>query len=108
MTLDELRAQEPDLVTQIEQNAVAAARAQATAEAVTAERERLAAIDSKIPARRRNFVSALCRKAQKRAGVFSTIMRKTASGPAQTRSALPLMAARPPQKTRPTLRILPQ
>ena len=46
MTLDELRAQEPDLVTQIEQNAVAAARAQATAEAVTAERERLAAIDS--------------------------------------------------------------
>ena len=45
MTLDELKAQEPDLVSQIEQAAVNAAQAQTT-DAVTAERQRLAAIDS--------------------------------------------------------------
>ena len=45
MTLDELKAQEPDLVSQIEQNATNAATAQTT-NAVTAERQRLAAIDS--------------------------------------------------------------
>lgn len=42
MTLDELRAQEPELVAQIEQ----AARNTAQADAAAAERERLAAIDS--------------------------------------------------------------
>lgn len=46
MTLEELRAQEPDLVNQIEQDARNTAQTEATAEAVTAERERLAAIDS--------------------------------------------------------------
>lgn len=46
MTLEELRAQEPDLVSQIEQNARNEAQTQATADAVTAERQRLAAIDS--------------------------------------------------------------
>ena len=46
MTLEELRAQEPDLVSQIEQNARNAGQPQATADAVTAERQRLAAIDS--------------------------------------------------------------
>lgn len=45
MTLEELKAQEPDLVGRIEQDARNAAQAQ-TAEAVNAERERLAAIDS--------------------------------------------------------------
>ena len=45
MTLDELKAQEPDLVSQIEQAATNAAKAQTT-DAVTAERQRLAAIDS--------------------------------------------------------------
>ena len=46
MTLDELKAQEPDLVSQIEQAATNAAKAQANTDAVTAERQRLAAIDS--------------------------------------------------------------
>lgn len=46
MTLEELRAQEPDLVAQIEQNALNAAQTQANTDAVTAERDRLAAIDS--------------------------------------------------------------
>lgn len=45
MTLEELKAQEPDLVSQIEQAAVGAATAQTT-DAVAAERQRLAAIDS--------------------------------------------------------------
>ena len=45
MTLEELRAQEPDLVGRIEQDARNAAQAQAE-EAAAAERERLAAIDS--------------------------------------------------------------
>lgn len=46
MTLEELRAQEPDLVSQIEQDARNAAQTQANADAVTAERQRLAEIDS--------------------------------------------------------------
>ena len=46
MTLDELKAQEPDLVSQIEQAATNAAQAQASTDAVTAERKRLADIDS--------------------------------------------------------------
>lgn len=46
MTLEEMRAAHPELVAQIEQAAVAAAQTQANDEAVTAERERLAAIDS--------------------------------------------------------------
>ena len=46
MTLEELKAQEPDLVSQIEQAATNAAQAQASADAVTAERKRLADIDS--------------------------------------------------------------
>ena len=46
MTLEELKAQEPDLVSQIEQAATNAAKAQASADAVTAERQRLADIDS--------------------------------------------------------------
>ena len=46
MTLDELKAQEPDLVSQIEQAATDAAKAQASTDAVTAERKRLADIDS--------------------------------------------------------------
>lgn len=46
MTLEELKAQEPDLVSQIEQAATNAAQAQANADAVTAERKRLADIDS--------------------------------------------------------------
>ncbi len=45
MTLEELRAQEPELVSQIEQAARNEAQTKAT-DAVTAERERLAAIDS--------------------------------------------------------------
>ena len=46
MTIEELRAAHPELVAQIEQNAVNAAQTSANAEAVTAERQRLAAIDS--------------------------------------------------------------
>lgn len=46
MTLEELRAQEPDLVSQIEQDARNVAQTQANADAVTAERQRLAEIDS--------------------------------------------------------------
>lgn len=46
MTLEELKAQEPDLVSQIEQAATNAAQAQANTDAVTAERKRLADIDS--------------------------------------------------------------
>lgn len=46
MTLEELKAQEPDLVGQIEQDARNAAQAQASADAVAAERQRLSAIDS--------------------------------------------------------------
>lgn len=46
MTIDEMRAAHPEVVAQIEQNAVNAAQAQANADAVAAERQRLAAIDS--------------------------------------------------------------
>lgn len=46
MTIDELKQAHPEVVAQIEQNAVNAAQTQANAEAVTAERQRLAAIDS--------------------------------------------------------------
>ena len=46
MTIDELRAAHPEVVAQIEQDAVNAAQAQANAEAVNAERQRLEAIDS--------------------------------------------------------------
>lgn len=46
MTLEELKAQEPDLVSQIEQTATNAAKAQASTDAVAAERKRLADIDS--------------------------------------------------------------
>lgn len=46
MTPEELRAAHPEVVAQIEQAAVAAAQAQANAAAVTAERQRLADIDS--------------------------------------------------------------
>ena len=42
MTLEEMRAQYPDLVAQIEQQAAATART----EAITQERERLQAIES--------------------------------------------------------------
>ena len=45
MTLEELRAQEPELVSQIEQEARNAAQTQTT-DAVAAERQRLADIDS--------------------------------------------------------------
>ena len=45
MTLEELRAQEPELVSQIEQEARNAAQTQTT-DAVSAERQRLADIDS--------------------------------------------------------------
>lgn len=45
MTIEEMRAAHPEIVAQIEQEAVAA-QAQANADAVTAERERIAAIDS--------------------------------------------------------------
>lgn len=45
MTLEELRAQEPELVSQIEQDARNAAQ-QANADAVAAERQRIEAIDS--------------------------------------------------------------
>ena len=46
MTLEELRAQEPELVAQIENDARAGAQTQANADAVAAERQRLAEIDS--------------------------------------------------------------
>lgn len=46
MTLKELRAQEPELVAQIENEARAGAQTQANADAVAAERQRLADIDS--------------------------------------------------------------
>lgn len=46
MTLEELKSQEPELVKQIEQNAVAAVQAQASADAADAERRRIEAIDS--------------------------------------------------------------
>ena len=46
MTIEEMRAQHPEEVAQIEQAAVNAAQTQANAEAVAAERQRLAAIDS--------------------------------------------------------------
>ncbi len=46
MTPEELRAQHPDVVAEIEQNARNEAQTQAAAAATTAERERLAAIDS--------------------------------------------------------------
>ena len=46
MTLEELKAQEPDLVSQIEQDATKAAQAQINIEAVAAERKRIADIDS--------------------------------------------------------------
>lgn len=46
MTIEELRVAYPELCAQIEQNAVNAAQTQANAEAVTAERQRLEAIDS--------------------------------------------------------------
>lgn len=46
MTLDELKAQFPDLVAQIEQAAVSAATPQNDTDAVTAERQRIEAIDS--------------------------------------------------------------
>ena len=46
MTIEEMRAAHPEVVAQIEQDARNAAQVQANAEAVTAERERLAAIDS--------------------------------------------------------------
>ena len=46
MTIEEMRAQHPEVVAQIEQAAVNAAQTQANADAVAAERQRLAAIDS--------------------------------------------------------------
>lgn len=46
MTIEEMRAAHPEEVAQIEQAAVAAAQTQANNEAVAAERQRLAAIDS--------------------------------------------------------------
>lgn len=46
MTIEEMRAAHPEEVAAIEQAAVAAAQTQANAEAVTAERQRLAEIDS--------------------------------------------------------------
>lgn len=46
MTAEEMRNQHPDVVAQIEQDAVNAAQTQANADAVTAERQRLEAIDS--------------------------------------------------------------
>ena len=46
MTPEELRAAHPEVVAQIEQAAVTAAQTQATTDAVAAERQRLAAIDS--------------------------------------------------------------
>ena len=46
MTPEEMRANHPEVVAQIEQEAINGAQAQANAEAVTAERQRLEAIDS--------------------------------------------------------------
>ena len=46
MTLEEMRANHPEVVAQIEQDAINGAQAQANAEAVAAERQRLEAIDS--------------------------------------------------------------
>jgi ATP-dependent protease ClpP protease subunit len=46
MTLEELRAQEPDLVNQIEQTARSGAQTEAAENAAAAERQRLEAIDS--------------------------------------------------------------
>lgn len=46
MTYEELKSQEPELVKQIEQNAVAAAQVQADTDAVAAERKRMEEIDS--------------------------------------------------------------
>lgn len=46
MTIEEMRTAHPELVAQIERDAVNAAQTQANAEAVTAERQRLEAIDS--------------------------------------------------------------
>lgn len=46
MTIEEMRAAHPEIVAQIEQEARNGAQTQANADAVTAERERLAAIDS--------------------------------------------------------------
>ena len=46
MTLEEMRANHPEVVAQIEQEAINGAQAQANAEAVAAERQRLEAIDS--------------------------------------------------------------
>ena len=46
MTIEEMRAAHPEVVAQIEQAAVNAAQTQATTDAVTAERQRLEAIDS--------------------------------------------------------------
>ena len=46
ITINELREQHPEVVAQIEQAAVNAAQAQANADAVNAERQRIADIDS--------------------------------------------------------------
>ena len=46
MTIEEMRAAHPEVVAQIEQAAVNAAQTQVTTDAVTAERQRLEAIDS--------------------------------------------------------------
>ena len=46
MTPEEMRAAHPEVVAQIEQDAVRAAQTQANADAVAAERQRLADIDS--------------------------------------------------------------
>lgn len=46
MTIEEMRAAHPEVVAQIERDAVNAAQAQANADAVAAERQRLEAIDS--------------------------------------------------------------
>lgn len=46
MTLEEMRANHPEVVAQIEQDAINGAQAQVNAEAVAAERQRIEAIDS--------------------------------------------------------------
>lgn len=46
MTIEEMRAAHPELVAQIEQEAREGAQTQASADAVTAERQRIEAIDS--------------------------------------------------------------
>ena len=46
MTIEEMRAAHPEVVAQIEQDAVNAAQAQTRADAAAAERQRLEAIDS--------------------------------------------------------------